>query len=332
MLRDTDNVEEGMKEASVRPNLLDDFIGQSALKNNLKIFLSAAKHRMKPLDHVLFYGPPGLGKTTLSHIISHEMQSDIKTTSGPMLSKGGDLAALLTNLQPMDVLFIDEIHRMNVSVEEILYSAMEECKIDIMIGEGVTARSIRIDVAPFTLVGATTRLGLLTAPLRDRFGIVIKLDFYTADELCAVIERCAKLSSHAIQREAAMRLAVSSRGTPRIALRLFRRICDFAIYSAKTVIDMDIVEYALSKLYIDPLGLDELDYKYLNYIMDYYAGGPVGIDTISAAISEDKGTVEDTVEPFLLQIGFLQRTPRGRQLTIECTEHLKKHLKKSKAN
>ncbi|WP_339040449.1 Holliday junction branch migration DNA helicase RuvB [Candidatus Lariskella endosymbiont of Hedychridium roseum] len=308
-------------ENVIRPSLLRDFIGQEKLKQNLHIFISAAKSRGEALDHVLFYGPPGLGKTTLSQIIAQELNVGIKVTSGPMLSKTGELAAILTNLEHNDVLFIDEIHRLNPSVEELLYPAMEDYCIDLVIGSGPAARSVKINLPKFTLVGATTRLGLLTNPLRDRFGIPVKLDFYDAGELLKIILRGAKIFEVQIEKEAAEEIARCSRGTPRIAIRLLKRIRDFAQYQNKAVVNADIVKNALNMLGIDVLGLDALDYKYIRYIADYYGGGPVGIETIVAGLSEDRDTIEDAIEPYLMQIGFINRTTRGRVITAKCMEY-----------
>lgn len=314
--------EEDKIDSSIRPQTLDDFIGQSALKENLKIFIETTKQRGESLDHVLFYGPPGLGKTTLSMIISKELGVGFKQTSGPVLSKTGDLAAILTNLQHNDILFIDEIHRLNIAVEEILYSAMEDFHIDVIIGEGVSARTVKINLPKFTLIGATTRLGLLTNPLRDRFGIPLKLDFYNQAELQQVVLRGAKLFNVAINDEGANELAKCSRGTPRIALRLLKRIRDYSEYQKIKLVDLEFVKASLIKLGVDELGLDIFDHKYLRYIAENYNGGPVGIETIAAGLSEDRDTIEDTIEPYLMQIGFINRTPRGRMLTQAAINHL----------
>jgi Holliday junction DNA helicase RuvB len=307
---------------NLRPKNLDNFIGQSKTKDNLKVFLRSAKNRSEALDHVLIYGPPGLGKTTLSHIIANEMGANIKTTSGPVLGKVGDLAAILTNLQEKDVLFIDEIHRLNRAVEESLYSALEDFALDIVIGDGPTARMLRIDLPPFTLVGATTRLGLLTNPLKDRFGIPISLDFYTSEELKEIVSRQASKIGLQIDGKAALEIARRSRGTPRIALRLLRRVRDFADDS----IDVETTHNALSRLNVDDIGLDNLDHKYLTYILKTCNGGPIGIETIVAGISEDQTTVEDVIEPYLLQIGFITKSPKGRILTENCISHIKKYI------
>lgn len=309
-------------ENSLRPLNLNDFIGQEETKHNLKVFLEAAKIRSESLDHTLFYGPPGLGKTTLSHIIANEMGVGFKSTSGPILSKAGDLAAILTNLQPNDVLFIDEIHRLHSTVEEVLYSAMEDFKLDIIIGEGPAARTIKIDLPKFTLVAATTRLGLLSNPLRDRFGIPLKLNFYRPDELSRIITRDAKILNVNIDDNAAFEIAKRSRGTARIAIRLLKRVRDFAIVANKETIDKEIVDTSLDRLNIDKIGLDSSDIKYLTFIANNYHGGPVGIDTIAAALSEERDSIEDTIEPYLIQCGFLNKTPKGRVITDIACEHL----------
>lgn len=309
-------------ENSLRPLNLNDFIGQEETKHNLKVFLEAAKIRSESLDHTLFYGPPGLGKTTLSHIIANEMGVGFKSTSGPILSKAGDLAAILTNLQPNDVLFIDEIHRLHSTVEEVLYSAMEDFKLDIIIGEGPAARTIKIDLPKFTLVAATTRLGLLSNPLRDRFGIPLKLNFYRPDELSRIITRDAKILNVNIDDNAAFEIAKRSRGTARIAIRLLKRVRDFAIVANKETIDKEIVDTSLDRLNIDKIGLDSSDIKYLTFIANNYHGGPVGIDTIAAALSEERDSIEDTIEPYLIQCGFLNKTPKGRTITNIAYEHL----------
>ncbi len=317
------------QEVVLRPQKLADFIGQSQLKQNLKVFIDAAKSRKESLDHVLFYGPPGLGKTTLSQIISKELGVGFKATSGPVLTKTGELAAILTNLQANDILFIDEIHRLNTSVEELLYSAMEDFCIDLIIGEGPAARTVKINLQKFTLVGATTRLGLLSNPLRDRFGIPLKLDFYDVTELQQVVKRTATILNIAISDDASHELAKCSRGTPRISIRLLKRIRDFAEHKKLKTIDLQIVQESLVSLGVDTLGLDAFDHKYLNYIVENYKGGPVGIETIAAGLSEDKDTIEDTIEPYLMQIGFIARTPRGRVISENAYKHLKISLPKN---
>ncbi|MDR2685420.1 MAG: Holliday junction branch migration DNA helicase RuvB [Rickettsiales bacterium] len=308
--------------ANVRPKQLADFVGQDALKANLSVFITAAKTRGEAMDHALFSGPPGLGKTTLAGIVANELGVSFKSTSAPMLTKQGDLAAILTGLEARDVLFIDEIHRLSPAIEEVLYSAMEDFKLDIMIGEGATAKSIKIDLPPFTLIGATTRTGLLSNPLRDRFGIDLRLNFYSEDDLARIIERSAKILNYAIDADAAARLAQSSRGTPRIANRILKRARDFAQVMKIAEITRDAAETALTRLDIDSRGLDEMDKKYLNAIIKHYAGGPVGIETISALIAEPTDTIEDVIEPYLMQQGFLQRTPRGRVVTQGAYKHL----------
>ena len=309
-------------DISIRPRSLSDFIGQESLKDNLSVFMLAAKQREEALDHVLFHGPPGLGKTTLSQIIARELQVNIRIISGPVLSKIGDLAAILTNLQARDILFIDEIHRLNASVEELLYSAMEDFVLDIVVGDGPAARTMRINLPPFTLVGATTRLGLLTNPLRDRFGIPMRLDFYNHEELTKIVAKGAKSLATLIHDDAAKEIASRSRGTPRIALRIVRRVRDFAQISSQETVDISFVNFALKNLKIDSIGLDDVDYRYLQYVMHHYNGGPVGIETIASGLSEDVTTIEDSIEPYLIKIGFVGRTPRGRVLSITCIEHL----------
>lgn len=309
-------------EKGLRPESLDQYVGQSKAKNNLKIFIEAAKSRNEPLDHVLFYGPPGLGKTTLATIIAHEMGVHIKVTSGPAIEKPGEMAAILNNLAENDILFIDEIHRLNRQVEEVLYSAMEDYSIDIMIGKGQGARSIRLDLPKFTLVGATTRAGLLTAPLRDRFGVINKLEFYTVDELKQIIIRSAGLLNVEIDEKGATELARRSRGTPRLANRLLKRVRDFAQVKYDGVITEDVANLALDLLEVDKLGLDKGDRSILETMIDKFDGGPVGLDTLAAALGEDSGTLEDVYEPYLIQNGLLQRTPRGRIATRLAYEHL----------
>ncbi|MBT9694370.1 Holliday junction branch migration DNA helicase RuvB [Eubacterium ventriosum] len=309
-------------EKGLRPESLDQYVGQSKAKNNLKIFIEAAKSRNEPLDHVLFYGPPGLGKTTLATIIAHEMGVHIKVTSGPAIEKPGEMAAILNNLAENDILFIDEIHRLNRQVEEVLYPAMEDYSIDIMIGKGQGARSIRLDLPKFTLVGATTRAGLLTAPLRDRFGVINKLEFYTVDELKQIIIRSAGLLNVEIDEKGATELARRSRGTPRLANRLLKRVRDFAQVKYDGVITEDVANLALDLLEVDKLGLDKGDRSILETMIDKFDGGPVGLDTLAAALGEDSGTLEDVYEPYLIQNGLLQRTPRGRIATGLAYEHL----------
>ena len=309
---------------SLRPKQITDFVGQSKLLENLRIFISSAKKRKVQMDHCLFYGPPGLGKTTLANIIANEMGVNIRTTSGPMLMKTGDLATILTNLKSGDVLFIDEIHRMPIAVEEVLYSAMEDRRLDIIIGQGPTAKTIKIDLNPFTLIGATTRLGLISNPLKDRFGITMQLEFYTPQELAKIAGRYAENHNVKITEEAKLRIGERSRGTPRIAIRLIKRVIDIATYLEKKEIDEELASTALDKLGIDSLGLDGIDKKYLNFVNNNYKGGPVGIETIAAGLSEDSGTLEEVVEPFLIQSGLLERTPRGRVLTFKCVGHLKR--------
>lgn len=309
-------------EKGLKPESLDQYVGQSKAKNNLKIFIEAAKSRNEPLDHVLFYGPPGLGKTTLATIIAHEMGVHIKVTSGPAIEKPGEMAAILNNLAENDILFIDEIHRLNRQVEEVLYPAMEDYSIDIMIGKGQGARSIRLDLPKFTLVGATTRAGLLTAPLRDRFGVINKLEFYTVDELKQIIIRSAGLLNVEIDEKGATELARRSRGTPRLANRLLKRVRDFAQVKYDGVITEDVANLALDLLEVDKLGLDKGDRSILETMIDKFDGGPVGLDTLAAALGEDSGTLEDVYEPYLIQNGLLQRTPRGRIATRLAYEHL----------
>ncbi|MDG5786432.1 Holliday junction branch migration DNA helicase RuvB [Evansella sp. AB-P1] len=313
--------QEDWEERSLRPQNLTQYIGQKKVKENLTVFIEAAKMREETLDHVLLYGPPGLGKTTLSMIIANEMGVNLRTTSGPAIERPGDLAAILTALEPGDVLFIDEIHRLNRAVEEVLYPAMEDFCLDIVIGSGPTARSVRLDLPPFTLVGATTRAGMLSAPLRDRFGVVSRLEYYTHEELTEIVERTAEIMEVSIVFEAAVEIARRSRGTPRIANRLLRRVRDFAQVRGTGDIDLSITKTALELLQVDELGLDEIDQKLILNIIEKFRGGPVGLDTIAATIGEESHTIEDVYEPYLLQIGFLQRTPRGRIVTIQAYEH-----------
>ncbi len=309
-------------DRAIRPKQLVDYIGQEAICEQMNIFITAAKNRFEPLDHTLLFGPPGLGKTTLAYIISSEMGVNLRTTSGPVLEKAGDLAAILTNLEANDILFIDEIHRLSAVVEEILYPAMEDYKIDIVIGEGPAARSIQLDLPPFTLVGATTRAGLLTSPLRDRFGIVQRLEFYNADELQQIVNRSAKLMNLECNLEAAFEIGKRSRGTPRIANRLLRRVRDVAEVTSDGVINKTITDKALKMLNIDYAGFDHLDRRLLTDIISKFNGGPVGLDTIAAAIGEERGTIEDVLEPYLIQQGYLMRTPKGRVATKLAYSHL----------
>lgn len=308
--------------ASMRPQTLAEFIGQRAVCDNLKVFVTAAVTRGEPLDHVLLFGPPGLGKTTLAQIIAHELNVGFRATSAPMISKAGDLAAILTNLEKNDVLFIDEIHRLNPAIEEVLYAAMEDFQLDLIIGEGPAARSVRIDLQPFTLVGATTRSGLLTQPLRDRFGIPLRLDFYEPKDLEKIVVRGAGVLKVNITSEGAVEIAKRSRGTPRVAGRLLKRVRDFASFEGKNEIDEVIADRALKRLDVDKKGLDMMDRRYLMCIAEKYAGGPVGADTLAAALSEERDTIEEVIEPFLLQQGFLQRTSRGRMLSAIGFKHL----------
>jgi Holliday junction DNA helicase RuvB len=309
-------------DAALRPKSLAEFVGQAAARENLRIFIEAAKARADALDHVLFYGPPGLGKTTLAQIVAKELGVGFRSTSGPVIAKAGDLAALLTNLEDGDVLFIDEIHRLSPAVEEILYPAMEDRALDIMIGEGPSARSVRIDLPKFTLVGATTRQGLLTTPLRDRFGIPVRLNFYTHAELEQVISRAARLLSLPIASDGALEIAKRSRGTPRIAGRLLRRVRDFATVAGHAIVDAKAADAALNRLEVDALGLDAMDRRYLAMIADIYRGGPVGVETLAAGLSEPRDTIEDVIEPYLLQIGLIARTARGRMLNASAWKHL----------
>ncbi|MGZ5145570.1 MAG: Holliday junction branch migration DNA helicase RuvB [Burkholderiales bacterium] len=308
-------------ERALRPKALEEYIGQEKTRGQLEIFIEAARKRGEALDHVLLFGPPGLGKTTLAHIIAREMGVNLRHTSGPVLERAGDLAALLTNLEPRDVLFIDEIHRLSPVVEEILYPALEDYQIDIMIGEGPAARSLKLDLPPFTLVGATTRAGMLTNPLRDRFGIVARLEFYTPDELTRIIERSARLLEVAIDNDGAREIASRSRGTPRISNRLLRRVRDFAEVKAQGHVTKEVADAALKMLDVDAAGLDVMDRKLLQAVIEKFGGGPVGVDILAAALSEERDTIEDVIEPYLIQQGYLQRTPRGRVATVAAYRH-----------
>jgi len=324
---ETNLIEEDIKiEGSLRPQSLIDYIGQEKVKDNLKVYIEAAKQRGDALDHVLFYGPPGLGKTTLAGIIANEMGVHMKVTSGPAIEKPGEMAAILNNLQENDILFVDEIHRLNRQVEEVLYPAMEDYAIDILIGKGATARSIRLDLPKFTLVGATTRAGMLTAPLRDRFGVIHHLEFYTEEELTTIILRSARVLEVEIEEQGARELAKRSRGTPRLANRLLKRVRDFAQVKYDGVITESVADYALDLLDVDKYGLDNIDRNILLTMIERFQGGPVGLDTLAASISEDAGTLEDVYEPYLMQLGFLTRTPRGRCVTQKAYQHLHKPI------
>ena len=319
-------------ERALRPKVLDEYVGQEKARSQLEIFISAARGRSEPLDHVLLFGPPGLGKTTLAHIIAREMGVNLRQTSGPVLERAGDLAALLTNLEPNDVLFIDEIHRLSPVVEEILYPAMEDYRLDIMIGEGPAARSVRLDLPPFTLIGATTRAGMLTNPLRDRFGIVSRLEFYTTEELSRIVHRSAGLLEVEITESGAQEVAKRSRGTPRISNRLLRRVRDYAQVKADGVVSSEVADAALKMLDVDSLGFDVMDRKLLSAVLEKFGGGPVGLDNLAAAIGEERDTIEDVLEPYLIQQGYLMRTPRGRVATSLAYQHFGLPVPKTLAN
>ncbi len=318
----SERIDGDTSDESIRPVALSEFIGQKQLRDNLNIFIQAARQRGEAMDHVLFHGPPGLGKTTLSQIISRELGVGFRSTSGPVISKAGDLAAILTNLQPKDVLFIDEIHRLSPAVEEILYPAMEDFELDLIIGEGPAARSVKIDLPPFTLVAATTRSGLITTPLRERFGIPLRLNYYEPDELELIVSRGASILGFNLAKDGAQEIAKRARGTPRVAGRLLRRVRDYASVAKVEVVDAQLADAALNRLDVDQRGLDAMDRRYLGCVAVNYGGGPVGVETMAAALSEQRDTIEEVIEPYLIQQGLLQRTPRGRLLTVEAWRHL----------
>jgi holliday junction DNA helicase RuvB len=319
---DSLDFERGVEE-KLRPTSLDEFVGQDALRENLRVFITAARERGEPLDHALFYGPPGLGKTALAHVVAHEMGAPLRVTAGPVIERAGDLAAILTNLEPRGVLFIDEIHRLSPAVEEILYPAMEDGKLDLVIGQGPSAQTVKIDLPRFTLIGATTRAGLLTSPLRDRFGVIARLDYYPAADLVKILARSARILGTALEPEGATEIAGRSRGTPRIANRLLRRVRDFAEVDGAKAISVELARFALGRLEVDEAGFDRMDRQLLRALIEKYGGGPVGLDTLAAAIGEDRGTIEDIYEPFLIQEGYLDRTPRGRVATERAYRHFK---------